>query len=449
MLRFWDMILKAILVVFLTNGAFTIGIVQEIDMFKEVGLLDKPLPQGVTSTQGQNSNSRAFHFTTQAQNLLANQNAFNNADTLIHDSQDFWVSAWVKLDTNNPNDNTILSISSADGNDLYFKLKISGVSANNGLKVEVSVRQAQGIDPSPIEALSDQYADTVEYQKWNKVAVRLQEGERVIRIYIKDMVIPAKVDVLPRIAPFPANVQLRLAQELSKGRENQITIIDKFKGDLQDVKLMRGNLNDCPPLTTCKCSDALQQKKCVMDGLRYNDGARWTKNNCSVCKCESGHVTCTYTCKVCVDNGQQYFQDETWKMSNNTCYTCRCQDGQSTCNPPSCPVTSCPSGKTVLPEGECCEICQEEYCERKGKEYKSYGGERTCVNPSGSCSPCKEGCFCKRGEILNSRGECEANSNCGCIYKGKEYKSGGHHLDKCTYLYCAGTKTTLLNFCGK
>ena len=36
----------------------------------------------------------------------------------------------------------------------------------------------------------------------------------------------------------------------------------------------------------CKCSDALQQKKCVMDGLRYDDGARWTKNNCTVCKCE-------------------------------------------------------------------------------------------------------------------------------------------------------------------
>ena len=103
------------------------GIVQEIDMFKEVGLLDKPLPQGVTSTQGQNSNSRAFHFTTQAQNLLANQNAFNNADALIHDSQDFWVSAWVKLDANDFSSNTILSISSADGNDLYFKLKISWV----------------------------------------------------------------------------------------------------------------------------------------------------------------------------------------------------------------------------------------------------------------------------------------------------------------------------------
>ena len=97
-------------------------------MFKEVGLLDKypeSLPQGVTSTQGQNNNSLAFRFTTQAQKLVANETAFNNADTLIHDSKDFWVSAWVKLDANDFSGNTILSISSADGNDMYFKLKIS------------------------------------------------------------------------------------------------------------------------------------------------------------------------------------------------------------------------------------------------------------------------------------------------------------------------------------
>ena len=97
-------------------------------MFKEVGLLDKypeSLPQGVTSTQGQNNNSLAFRFTTQAQKLVANETGFNNADTLIHYSKDFWVSAWVKLDANNFKGNTILSVSSGDGNDLYFKLKIS------------------------------------------------------------------------------------------------------------------------------------------------------------------------------------------------------------------------------------------------------------------------------------------------------------------------------------
>ena len=70
-----------------------------------------------------------------------------------------------------------------------------------------------------------------------------------------------------------------------------------------------------------------------------------------------------------------------------------------------------------------CFFILEEYCKRKGKEYNSCGCERTCDNPSGSCAgQCKEGCFCKRGKVLNTQGECEANSNCGCIYKGKKYK---------------------------
>ena len=32
------------------------------------------------------------------------------------------------------------------------------------------------------------------------------------------------------------------------------------------------------------------------------------------------------------------------------------QDGQSNCSPPSCPKTNCASEKTIIPEGECCEI---------------------------------------------------------------------------------------------
>ena len=34
------------------------------------------------------------------------------------------------------------------------------------------------------------------------------------------------------------------------------------------------------------------------------------------------------------------------------------QDGQSNCSPPSCPKTNCASGKTIIPEGECFEICK-------------------------------------------------------------------------------------------
>ena len=115
--------------------------------------------------------------------------------------------------------------SSGDVNKCRFIFR--GVSDKGGLKVDVSVRHPKKDDADRIEAFSRKLE--LDYRKWNKVAVRLQEGEQVIRIYIDDMVNPAKVDRLPGIAAFPANAQLRLAQELSKGRENQITIIDKFK----------------------------------------------------------------------------------------------------------------------------------------------------------------------------------------------------------------------------
>ena len=53
----------------------------------------------------------------------------------------------------------------------------------------------------------------------------------------------------------------------------------------------------------CKCFDALQQTKCVMDGLRYDDGARWTKNNCTVCKCEvSVSITERISGRVLIDS---------------------------------------------------------------------------------------------------------------------------------------------------
>ena len=77
----------------------------------------------------------------------------------------------------------------------------------------------------------------------------------------------------------------------------------------------------------------------------------------------------------------------------------------------------------LLVASRVCFFILEEYCKRKGKEYNLCGCEKTCDDPSGSCAgQCKEGCFCKRGKVLNTQGECEANSNCGCIYKGKKYK---------------------------
>lgn len=96
---------------------------KEIDMFREVGLLDKAFT-GVT--KGSYNNRVSSHFTTSASDLIAKKAAFEKANKMIHESHDFRVTAYAKLDTNAKYaDNTIVSISSKDGQRLYFMLSLS------------------------------------------------------------------------------------------------------------------------------------------------------------------------------------------------------------------------------------------------------------------------------------------------------------------------------------
>lgn len=97
---------------------------KEIDVFNAVGLGDKVFT-GVSSTTGQNDKSPAYHFTTSTSHLIASQKAFEQADKLIHNSRDFIVSSYAKIDANNRYSNPIVSISSKDGHQLYFLLTIS------------------------------------------------------------------------------------------------------------------------------------------------------------------------------------------------------------------------------------------------------------------------------------------------------------------------------------
>ena len=103
------------------------GLVKEILLFKEVGLLSGQ-HKGVTSTTGQHGKSAAFHFTDQTKDLIANQKAYDDANKVIHNSHDFWLSAWAKLDASHGYQNTIVSISSGDGSEEFFDLTIRLVS---------------------------------------------------------------------------------------------------------------------------------------------------------------------------------------------------------------------------------------------------------------------------------------------------------------------------------
>ncbi|KAJ7383759.1 hypothetical protein OS493_026290 [Desmophyllum pertusum] len=280
MARFCDVIFAAILVFFLTEGTSSTGdLAKEINIFKEVGLGDKAFA-GVTSTTGQNDKSTAYHFTTSTPNLLSSPKAFGQADNLIHNSHDFIVSAYAKIDANSRYSNPIVSISSKDGHEF-------GNSRGKGLDITVTV-QLKGAQTKTFTAQSNRYLD---YTKWFKIT-------------------------------------------------------NRFKGDLQDVKLMLGSsLNDCPSMAKCKCSDVLGTKNCVVDGNKYEDGTRWTKDKCTICQCKWGQVICTHTCQACKDNGQTYLHGETWKSGNDSCQNCKCEEGNTTCSPPPCPKPDC-SGKS-------------------------------------------------------------------------------------------------------
>ena len=106
----------------LTVDVFT-DLVKEIDMFKAVGLLDKQFT-GVTKIQGKHSQSAAFRFTSSTSHLKASTKAYEDANKLIHNSHDFWVSAYAKLGQNAYSENPIVSINSKDGSDVFFRLLI-------------------------------------------------------------------------------------------------------------------------------------------------------------------------------------------------------------------------------------------------------------------------------------------------------------------------------------
>ena len=36
----------------------------------------------------------------------------------------------------------------------------------------------------------------------------------------------------------------------------------------------------------CQCTDVVGKKDCVVDGLKYADGNRWTRDKCNICHCE-------------------------------------------------------------------------------------------------------------------------------------------------------------------
>jgi hypothetical protein len=84
------------------------------------------IPAGVSKVSGHHSNTPAYRFTGTTKNIISRQQGLDNARRMISESHDFIVSAFVKMDSQAKfGKNTIVSISSKDGQQLYFFLAIS------------------------------------------------------------------------------------------------------------------------------------------------------------------------------------------------------------------------------------------------------------------------------------------------------------------------------------
>lgn len=85
--------------------------------------------------------------------------------------------------------------------------------------------QLKGGSSKTFTASSNRYLD---FTKWHKVAVRIQDAQGLLRIFVDDVMV--SVDSFKyQIDTYPKNAQLRLAQVYEVYLENTGLIISRFK----------------------------------------------------------------------------------------------------------------------------------------------------------------------------------------------------------------------------
>lgn len=433
---------------------FSSALVKEVNLFTAVsGITGNPITvTGVSRTTGSpHSSGLALLFKDKTPDLIANAQALADAGKLIHESHDFIVSAYTKIDpTAKYANNPILSISSQNGQRHY--LLVSMRSTSRG-KLTLEFRFYTKGD---FKSVIPNIRTSIDVTKWHKIQLRVQDTEKVMKVFVDDELVTVQMFDYT-FESLPSNAQLRLAQSYQSASEGVAKITDRFRGALQDVKIALGSKQDCKAATTpAPCKFPVPGgNQCIMGGVEYKEGDQWRKDNCTRCLCRQNQIICVYTCQVCKDGDKVYLHGDTWHPSNNKCEICKCESGTKTCSLPPCPKPDCSgkSGRTLTLPGECCPICVEDQCRGTGKDYKKCGCTQTCSNNASNnpcTSPkCKEGCFCPKGSAVNN-GKCVSLSECKCVHNGKNlepgetvYSSGG--CDVCT---CIAGSTKCISFCG-
>ncbi|EDO38646.1 predicted protein [Nematostella vectensis] len=419
---------------------------KEINLFTEVGL-PNALPTGVSSAVGHHSNTPAYRFSDQTGHLISGQSGMDAARRVIETSHDFIVSAWCKVnEMSRFGKNTIISISSDNGQQLFFFFAVSSDWQTSRLNIEFTFISSKG----SMETIKVTTRRSVDFKTWHKVSMRVQDQEKLIRFYLDDEMVDVRKFGYS-FSVLPSNAQLRLAQVYEILMEGTAEIGQRFKGNLQDVKIILGISQgacptpsmspvgyrcQCPSVggdgctmdgrgyangqqwtkdqcNTCQCKcqcPSVGGDGCTMDGRGYANGQQWTKDQCNTCQCKKGNVFCVHTCPVCKDGDKVRLHGDKWHPSNDSCSSCRCEcqcpsvggdgctmDGRGYANgqqwtKDQCNTCQCKKGNVFCVHT--CPVCKD------GDKVRLHGDKWHPSNDS--CSSCR----CEMGKITCSPPVC-------------------------------------------
>ncbi|XP_053305241.1 von Willebrand factor C and EGF domain-containing protein [Spea bombifrons] len=196
---------------------------------------------------------------------------------------------------------------------------------------------------------------------------------------------------------------------------------------------------------------------CLFEGKLRADGELFPKppDNCTICICLSGNVTCippvcppvTCTdpymsdcCLQCPDGcesqGRIYPHGAKFSRDDSGCTSCLCQNGSVECSFVPCPSLDCPREDWVLEAGECCFKCQEPR-QHTGCPFDDNGLEipiGQIWSPGDPCAICicqaDSSIVCRKTDCVDTcphpitvPGQCCPDCSAGCSYGRRTFRN--------------------------
>ncbi|KAM4723137.1 von Willebrand factor C and EGF domain-containing protein [Rhinophrynus dorsalis] len=206
------------------------------------------------------------------------------------------------------------------------------------------------------------------------------------------------------------------------------------------------------PNSCCSSCDG-----CLFEGISRADGELFsnTTDNCTICICLAGNVTCippvcppvTCTepfmsdcCLRCPDGCE--FQDQVYphgakfSRDDHGCTNCLCQNGVVECSFVPCPSLECPREDWVLESSQCCFQCQKPP-QSTGCPFDDNGIEipiGQIWSPGDPCAVCicqaDSSIVCKKTDCVETcphpivvPGQCCPDCSAGCSYGRKTFRN--------------------------